>query len=116
LTKMGIPIFVRPGKELASAALRRVERRSDRFHFTLENTGTVHVVPHAIRVRGLAGSTERFVRPLDGWYVLAGGHRNFEMALPPENCRDVTSLVVVVEFASGALEERLQTPGGACGH
>jgi fimbrial chaperone protein len=111
---MGIPIFVRPGKEQASAALSGLERRNGQFHFALANNGTVHFVPHTITVRGLAGEAETFTQRLEGWYVLAGGRREFTMALPESECTRVTSLVVDIEFGSGSLQERLQTPGGAC--
>jgi fimbrial chaperone protein len=114
LTKMGIPVFVRPSKELASATLGGLERRQGALHFTVANTGTVHVVPRDIVVRGLAGSTETFAHPLSGWYVLAGGRREFDVTLPETRCSDVTAISVAVEFGSGRLEERLQTPGGVC--
>jgi hypothetical protein len=65
-------------------------------------------------VRGLADSTETFAQQLEGWYVLAGGRREFSLNLPESECSRVTSLVVDIEFASGSLQERLQTPGGVC--
>ena len=114
LTKMGIPIFLRPSKEQASAALSGVGRQDDRLRFTLANTGTVHFVPQNITVRGLAGSTATFTQQLQGWYVLAGGRREFDMALPDTQCAQVTAIVVEIQLGANTLEERLQTPGGAC--
>lgn len=114
LTKMGIPIFVRPAKEVATATLTDLRQQDGALRFTLTNAGTVHVVPQSIKVRGLAGSNTAFDRELEGWYVLAGGRREFEMAFPKNACAQVTSIVVNVEFASGKLQERLQTPNGAC--
>jgi fimbrial chaperone protein len=114
LTKMGIPIFVRPVKEVATAQLNDLRQQDGALRFTLTNAGTVHVVPQTIKVRGLAGSNAAFDRELEGWYVLAGGRREFEMAFPKNACAHVTSIVVDVQFASGKLQERLQTPSGAC--
>ena len=114
LTKMGIPIFVRPAKEVATATLNDLRQQDGAFRFTLTNAGTVHVVPQTIKVRGLAGSNTAFDRELEGWYVLAGGRREFEMAFPKNACAQVTSIVVDIQFASGKLQERLQTPNGAC--
>jgi fimbrial chaperone protein len=82
LTKMGIPIFLRPAKEVASATLNDLRQQDGALRFTLTNAGTVHVVPQNIKVRGLACSKTTFERELDGWYVLAGGRREFEMAFP----------------------------------
>jgi fimbrial chaperone protein len=114
LTKMGIPIFVQPVKEVARATLNDLRQQDGALRFTLTNAGTVHVVPQSIKVRGLAGSNTAFDRELEGWYVLAGGRREFDMAFPKNACAQVTSIVVDVQFASGKLQERLQTPSGAC--
>jgi fimbrial chaperone protein len=114
LTKMGIPIFLRPAKESASATLRDLSQQNGRLRFTLANEGTVHFVPKEILVRGLADSTTAFENRLDGWYVLAGGRREFEMAFPDAECSLVTSVIVDVQFGSVNLQERLQTPNGVC--
>ena len=114
LTKMGIPIFVRPVKEVATATLNDVRQQDGALRFTVANVGTVHIVPQRIQVRGLTGTKTTFDRALEGWYVLAGGRRDFDMALPKDACTQVTSIVVDIQFASGQLEERLQTPNGAC--
>jgi fimbrial chaperone protein len=114
LTKMGIPIFVRPVKEVATATLNDLRQQDGALRFTLANAGTVHVVPQSIKVRGFAGSNTAFDRELEGWYVLAGGRREFDMAFPKNACAQVTSIVVDIQFASGKLQERLQTPNGAC--
>ena len=114
LTTMGIPIFLRPEKEVASATLNELRQANGRLQFALANTGTVHFVPRSIKVHGLAGGEAVFDHDVEGWYVLAPGRREFAVALPTADCRRVTSVVVQVEFASETLEERLQTPGGAC--
>ena len=114
LTKMGIPIFMRPAKEVATASLTDVRQQDGMLKFTLANVGTVHVVPRSVKVRGFAGSAAAFEKDLDSWYVLAGGRRDFEMALPKSGCAKVTSIAVDVEFESGQVQEQLLTPSGAC--
>lgn len=114
LTKMGIPIFLRPAREAATGTLTDVGQQSGRLHFALANTGTVHFVPQAITVRGLAKGSALFERTLEGWYVLAGTRRLFELDLPRPECTRVTSLAVEVKFNAATLEEHLETPGGAC--
>jgi fimbrial chaperone protein len=114
LTKMGIPIFLRPAKEVATVTLADLGQQDGLLKFTLSNTGTVHIVPRSIKVRGLAGSNPAFERELEGWYVLAGGRRDFATAVPKNGCEQVTSIVVDVQFESGQVQERLQTPNGAC--
>ena len=114
LTTMGIPIFVRPGKEVATAALNEIRQSAGQLQFALANTGTVHFVPQQITVRGLADGIQVFEKQIEGWYVLAGGRRDFGVAVPPEQCAQLTLLRVHVEFASATLEEDLRTPNGAC--
>lgn len=115
LTTMGIPVFVRPDKEVATASLEALRQRNGRLEFALANTGTVHFVPRRIRVHGLAGASQVFEQAVEGWYVLASGRRDFSVAVPADACRRLTSLLVHVEFGSATLEESLHTPGGACG-
>jgi fimbrial chaperone protein len=115
LTKMGIPIFVRPVKEAASAALSELGVRDTALHFTLLNTGTVHFVPQAITVRGLAADGQPvFEQQLAGWYVLSGGRRDFDVAVASPDCGRAASVVVEVALGAGSLKESLQTPAGAC--
>lgn len=114
LTRMGIPVFVRPAKEVATATLVDLRQTDGTVHFALANVGTVHVVPQRITLSGLTGSNMAFSQQTDGWYVLAGGRREFDMRVPKDACARVTSILVDVQFASGKLQERLQTPTGAC--
>lgn len=116
LTKMGIPIFVRPAKETASVDLRDLSVNGGVVRFSVANSGTVHFVPQKVVVRGVGAANEPvFERELQAWYILAGGRREFELGLGAPECARVTSLKVDVEFNSTVLEERLQLPGGACG-
>jgi len=114
LTKMGIPIFMKPAKEVASATLTNLGQKSGTLFFTLSNDGTVHFVPKEIRVRGFAGSTAAVDNRLEGWYILAGGRRDYDMAFPAAECARITSVTVDVQFGSESLQERLQTPNGVC--
>jgi fimbrial chaperone protein len=116
LTKMGIPIFVRPAKEAATAAIAEFGVRDQALHFALLNTGTVHFVPQAIHVRGIAADGQPvFEQQLASWYVLSGGRRDFDIAMASPDCGRATSVLVEVLLGSNTLKESLQTPGGACG-
>jgi fimbrial chaperone protein len=115
LTKMGIPIFVRPEKETANGALAGLGLREGALHFAINNTGNVHFVPQSITVRGMAGEGQPvFEQSLTGWYVLAGGRREFDVAVPAAECGRVASLVIDVGLGTSTLKESLPTPGGAC--
>ena len=109
-----LTVLARGARVDASGTLGLVAGQDGTLRFTLTNTGSVHVVPQSIKVRGLAGSNTAFDRDLDGWYVLAGGRREFDTTVPKNACAQVTSIVVDIQFATGKLQERLQTPNGVC--
>jgi fimbrial chaperone protein len=114
LTKMGVPVFVRPAREAATAALGNLEQRAGEVHFTLSNSGTVHFVPNQVTVRGLAGASTVFEQKLDGWYVLAGGHRDFTAAVPKDDCARVKSIVIEAAVNGSKLTQTIDAPAGAC--
>jgi fimbrial chaperone protein len=115
LTKMGIPIFIRPAKEVATADLRELAVRDAAFYFSVHNRGTVHFVPQRVVVRALGSSGEKLAEhDAKAWYILAGGRRDFEIPLPPADCGRVASLTVDVQFETNVVKESLQTPGGTC--
>jgi hypothetical protein len=114
LTKMGIPIFLVPAKPVAAATLKSLALRGGTIHFTLNNDGTVHLLPARIHVRAHTGSSIAFENEVSGWYVLAGGRRDFSSPIPASACADITSVTVEIKFGSDLLQERLQTPNGVC--
>ncbi len=114
LTKMGIPIFVAPSKEVAAASLSTLDLQNGALRFTLINDGTVHFLPRDVRIKGFAGSAVALEDQASGWSVLAGGRREFNVPLKAAQCSGITSLLVEIEFGSDLLQERLQTPNGVC--
>ena len=115
LTKMGIPIFIRPAKEVATADLRDLGVRGKSLQFSIHNRGTVHFVPQRVVVRALATSGEKLAEhDAKAWYILAGGRRDFSIDRPAGECARVASLTVDVEFETNVVKESLQTPGGTC--
>jgi fimbrial chaperone protein len=116
LTKMGIPIFLRPAKEHASATLSVPQVRGRAVTFSLSNTGAVHFVPRRVVARfGDAAGNTVSEQPLSGWYVLAGGRRDYEVALPPADCMRISSVVIEAELPFATLSERADMVSGVCG-
>ena len=114
LTKMGIPIFVRPAKEDTAAGITGAETHDGTLRFTLANSGTVHFVPERVIVRGIADGKPVFETQIPAWYVLAGGRREFEFALPKPDCAHATALQVQVAFNSSTVDQRVDLPAGSC--
>jgi len=115
LTKMGVPIFLQPTRAQAQAGLRDLMVKDGLMTFSIRNTGNVHFVPETVRVHGMNRAGEVVLdKQLDGWYILAGGVRAYEVRLPVADCSALAALAVDVRIAGSALKERLETPS-ACG-
>ena len=109
LTRVGIPVFLQPASAASRADLGGVLR------FRIDNFGTTHVVPDTIRVRGLSATGETVAdTSTDGWYILAGGRREYDLRFGPADCGRVRSVIVHVRVGKTALERGLDTPAGAC--
>jgi fimbrial chaperone protein len=115
LTKMGIPIFVRPATERAAMTLDGLGLEGDRLKFTVGNEGSVHVVPGEIvaRANDASGATV-FERTVPGWYILAGGRRDFDLDMASPDCARVATYAVTVQRESETLTRTLPAVPGAC--
>jgi len=76
-----------------------------------------------VRVTGMGeGNQAVFDRQRQGWYVLSGESRTFDMDIKPEECAKLKSLRIEVRTdmteipATSTLKRDLDVPAGACGH
>ena len=107
-TRLGIPIFLRPPREVAGGRLEALALRDGRVSSQLRNTGNVHFVARAVRITGYGAGGETVVEgALEGWYVLAGGTRIYELELPPDKCPAVTAVSIEVQTPQATFTERL---------
>lgn len=115
LTKVGIPIFVEPMQSTSSGRIQDAALRAGQLSFAVRNTGTVHFVVQSIKLTGYGSAGERVLEgALEGWYVLPGGTRHYELPLPATDCRKVRSLGIEVQTTRARLSERIEAPAGAC--
>jgi len=116
LTKMGIPIFVRPVKPAASGTVEGVTLAKGKVGFTVRNTGNVYFLIQSVRLKALdAGGATTFEKSVDGWYLLAGGTRIWEVDLPKAACAKSKSLVLDVESEETKFSGRAAISAAACG-
>ena len=114
LTKMGIPIFVRPSRESTAVAINDIAGQKGALTFSIANSGTVHIVPERVVVRGLAGGEAVFEKQVPAWYVLAGGRRDFDLPLAAEDCSRATAFQVEVAYGDSTIDRRIDAPAGLC--
>jgi fimbrial chaperone protein len=116
LTRMGIPIFLQPTHVVQEGHIESLAVRHGRLAFQVHNTGTIHFVEQAVRVRGFGPAEASLLEHQEaGWYVLAGGVRTHELELPKEVCTKIRTLAVEVHTEGATLQERFDVPPGACG-
>jgi P pilus assembly chaperone PapD len=115
-TRIGIPIFLQPEKPGAGSRLDAAGVREGLLQFSVRNTGNVHVNLAGVRVTGLGHSGDPlFERQSDGWYVLAGDSRNYEIEVPEGKCRQIARIVLEARVDGKTLVENLDLPPAACG-
>ena len=117
LTRVGIPIFVAPVRALEERKLSPVSVDKAGASIEVENTGNLHFRVDSVKLEGYAqGGAKLFERAVQGWYVLAGGHKRYQVEVPRAECARVRKLVVSVKTEKDEiLKQPLETPSGACG-
>ena len=117
LTRVGIPIFLAPVQTLEDRKLSTLSLDKGNASVDVQNTGNVHLRVDTVRLEGFAEGGHRvFEKQAQGWYVLAGGHKRYELEVPKDACGKIRKLVVSVKTdKEQVLQEPLETPGGACG-
>lgn len=114
-TRIGIPIFLRPEKPRPGTQLDAVTVRAGVLGFSVRNAGNVHVKLRGVRVRGLGPSGEAvFERESDGWYVLAGGSREYEMEIPKDKCRGIARFAIEARVDDTTVVEDLAGSPAFC--
>ena len=117
LTRIGIPVFLAPVKAFEDRRLSAIEVGKIGASIDVENTGNVHFRVETVRLEGFGeGGAKLFEKQAQGWYVLAAGHKRYDLEIPRAACGQVRRLVVSVKTdAEQVYQEPLATPGGACG-
>ena len=87
-----------------------------RLAFEVRNVGSVHFAMQKVRVTGSAASSRQtFEKELAGWYVLAGGWREFTLELSAAECGETRQVQIKVETDRLTFEKSAELPAGACG-
>jgi len=116
LTKMGIPVFIEPSKPTVAGVVEGMGVVKGVLAFTAKNTGNSHFIVQSVQVKALdSKGAALFEKKLDGWYVLAGETRVWEVELPKDVCAKTKALSVDVQAAETKFSGRLEMPAAGCG-
>jgi fimbrial chaperone protein len=115
LTKMGIPIFIRPAKPTTAGVVQGISVAKGKLGFTVKNTGNVYFLLQSAKIKALdaAGKTT-FEKTVEGWYLLAGGARVWEIDFPKDACAKSKSLIIDVQSEDIKLNGRADIAAAAC--
>jgi fimbrial chaperone protein len=116
LTRVGIPIFVVPAQAASSVGLMPVSVKGGAASFGLTNRGNAYARPtKVVFTASDAQGKSVFDKTWDGWYLLAGGERDYSIQIPADACKHATSFRVEVLGTKLSLSKTVQATPGACG-
>lgn len=116
VTRIGVPIFLLPARPEVKAEITGAAVHGGRLALTVRNTGTTRLSPAQLVIEGLDAEGKRvFSKEEALWYVLAGGERALDVALPADGCARARAVRVDVPVGDGVVRARVEAPGGACG-
>ena len=116
VSKLSIPVFLAPEKTLDELRIESVSARAGKVKVRIAQAGNVSSRPQEVAVEALDATGAPLSRERwDGWYVLAGGARNYEWDLPKDFCTRVASVRATVQLDGRALTASAPVQGGACG-
>lgn len=111
-SQLRLPIFLAPVATRIAGGIGNVNVRHGSLTFSIVNSGTVHFVTKNLSVRGHgAADVLKFTKNLDGWYVLAGGHRDYSVALP--HCEQLRAVTIEAD-AGTHVSQTIDVPTDAC--
>jgi fimbrial chaperone protein len=113
--RVGIPVFLAPERTLAGAEIAGLGVERGRVTFLVRNGGSVRIRTGEVKVSlADARGDVLFEKRFEGWYVLAGGDRLYQVEPPREACRRAAS-VTAVATGEQTFEATRAVPSGACG-
>lgn len=106
ITKMGVPIFVAPAKRKAQADIANAGVKDGKLAFEVRNSGNVHFVLLSARATGLDREGKvLFDKQREGWYVLNGDTRSYELDLAGKECSDLATVRFELQTDIGSKPE-----------
>jgi fimbrial chaperone protein len=110
-----IPVFVAPQAERRSAAIADASVRNRTLAFSVRSDGSVHVVTKDVRVTGEGtGGKPVFAAGLEGGLLLAGGAREYRVALTRAQCGALRAATIRLRANDQDLVRALEIGPDAC--
>jgi fimbrial chaperone protein len=116
LTKISIPVFLEPGPVTAAGKIEAEKAPNGTWTLRVLNIGTRRFMLSEIDAQGLDGSGGTvFSAKAAGWYVLAGGRRDYSLTLSAADCNAAKSLALTAKLDGEQVTAAVPMTQGACG-
>jgi fimbrial chaperone protein len=116
LTKLSLPIFVQPMVVRAQPRLDRPILAGGVLSFTIANDGGAHFTVGQVTLTGDDGVARRtFELAAQGWYILAGGRRDYQAVVAVAECRKTTHLSIGIAIDEKTLQATIPITAANCG-
>lgn len=113
--RLGVPIFIKPLKEIKGMAIEKVELSEGSLKVRVKNSGNIHFIVSKIKAKGIDSSgAEVFSKEIGGWYVLSGISRTFFIDIPREECLKASVIEVSAEVENFKMEGKLDMDKAQC--
>jgi fimbrial chaperone protein len=110
--RFGIPIFLRPDKEQSAAAIERIEVTPGKAAVIVKNGGNQNFQIQSLVIK--AGSL--LEKEIVGGYVLAGASKQVISDVPPDVCRKLDKVQILMKTDRiGSLEKAFDWDASRCG-
>ncbi|MDQ6779842.1 MAG: fimbria/pilus periplasmic chaperone [Candidatus Eremiobacteraeota bacterium] len=115
LSKIGVPIFLRPNSARVSVVVSAITPQMGGFSFFLRNEGNVFAQPRDLTVVAFDEHGAVLLQQhWEPWYLLSGSRLRYEVAVPHKLCAKVRSLKFSFTLSEPASIEKRTTPLGVC--
>jgi fimbrial chaperone protein len=113
--RIAVPIFISPLKKTKKPSVEKVRFSEGNLAVNVKNSGNVHFLVGKITAIGLDSlGREVFKTDGNGWYVLAGADRTFDIDIPEKNCIKADKVKVTVEVDRTTMEHDLILDKAQC--
>lgn len=115
-SNVGVPVFLRPAFVSNGGKVDMAGLRKGMLSFSVQNAGNTYFLVEAVNVVGMdAKDRPVFDVGREGWYVLAGGRRDFQIKLSGKDCRRAERFMIRVKLENDAFETLFPRQAAECG-
>jgi fimbrial chaperone protein len=109
--RFGVPVFVRPDKEQLAGTIEGMEATPTAAIIIIKNTGNQNFQIQSLRVK----SSPVYEKEIVGGYVLAGATKHVIAQFPPEACKKLDKLqIVMTTDRIGTIERTFEWDPSRC--